>query len=110
MAVLDSRALILLGVFLVLTQDFDRQVRDAYEKVKPVVERNGKLIDAGRRDEANDAVLAVFPEGTEGKVTEALLVQGIKAEFRHFSSTGVLPRPKAATLRAYFRELAKIVK
>lgn len=73
MAVLDSRALILLGVFLGLTQDFDRQVRDAYEKVKPVVERNGKLIDAGRRDEANDAVLAVFPEGTRTPVQAYLL-------------------------------------
>jgi tetratricopeptide (TPR) repeat protein len=46
----------------------------------------------------------------DGNVTPGLLLQLIKAEYHHFSSTGVLPRPRAATLRAYFKELAGLLK
>jgi hypothetical protein len=46
----------------------------------------------------------------DGKVTPGLLLQGIEAEYHHFSSTGVLPRPRAAMLRVYFKELAGLLK
>ncbi len=37
---------------------------------------------------------------------KAPLIQAIKAEYRHFSPGGFLPRPKAARLREYFQKLA----
>lgn len=46
----------------------------------------------------------------DGTVTPELLLQAIKAEFRHFSSTGMLPRPRAALLRVYFKELDGLLK
>jgi|SRR5579862_290295 len=45
-----------------------------------------------------------------GKITPGLLLQAIKAEFHHFSSTGIVSRPRAAMLRVYFKELAGILK
>ncbi|HVR86170.1 MAG TPA: hypothetical protein VMU54_17745 [Planctomycetota bacterium] len=45
-----------------------------------------------------------------GKVTTGLLLQAIKAEFHHFSSTGIVSRPRAAMLRVYFKELAGLLK
>jgi len=46
----------------------------------------------------------------DGKVTPALLLQLIQAEYHHFSSTGIIPRPRAAMLRIYFKELADLLK
>jgi tetratricopeptide (TPR) repeat protein len=45
-----------------------------------------------------------------GKVTPGLLLQAIKAEYHHFSSTGIVSRPRAAMLRIYFKELAGLLK
>jgi hypothetical protein len=42
------------------------------------------------------------------KVTAGLLAEAIKAEYHLFSSTGVVPRPRAALLRLYFKELAAL--
>jgi len=38
---------------------------------------------------------------------EKLLIQAIKAEYRHFSIAGLIPRPSARPLRTYFQTLAK---
>jgi tetratricopeptide (TPR) repeat protein len=45
-----------------------------------------------------------------GKITPGLLLQAIKAEYHHFSSTGIVSRPRAAMLRVYFKELAGLLK
>jgi hypothetical protein len=41
---------------------------------------------------------------------EALLVQAIKAEYKHFSPSGLIPRPSAKPLRVCFLRLAKVLK
>lgn len=47
---------------------------------------------------------------SEKRLTAELLAQGIRAEYRRFSATGIVPRPRAATLRLYFAELAALLK
>jgi len=54
--------------------------------------------------------LALTLAGREKRLTEELLVRAIQAEYRRFSATGVIARPRAAALRIYFKELAKLAK
>ena len=54
--------------------------------------------------------LALVTAGRENRTTQELLVRAIQAEYRRFSVSGLNPRPRAATLRIYFKQLAKLSK
>jgi hypothetical protein len=57
-----------------------------------------------------DAVIArlvVQMTAQAKKPLAGVLVQGIKAEYSHFSAGGMFPRPSAAMLRVYFKKLSE---
>lgn len=84
------------------------------------------ILERGKRLKGNDPILAdslkqhpenamlnrlaVTVAGRENRSTPELLVRAIQAEYRRFSVSGLNPRPRAAVLRLYFKELAKLVK
>jgi hypothetical protein len=70
-----------------------------------------RLVRAAKQFPENSEIarLVVLLTRQAGKPLEPALVNGIKAEYSHFSvGSPLLSRPSAATLRAYFAELSKI--
>lgn len=72
-----------------------------------------RLIKASAQFPENSEIAKIVVALThqEGKPMEPVLVNAIKAEYSHFSASGMLnTRPRADSLRGYFAELSKVMK
>jgi tetratricopeptide (TPR) repeat protein len=56
-----------------------------------------------------DSMIHMAALATCDEPTEAMLVQAIKAEYRHFSPSGLFPRSSARALRRYFAQLEEVL-
>jgi len=77
-------------------------------KQKSLETNDPLLVKALKQFPEDSSVLAVVLAMT-GSPSEELLVQAIKAEYRHFSGSGLILRPSARPLRKYFEELARVL-
>ena len=80
----------------------------AYDAYNTYSARDGESSPGGPRI-STKIVVALTKQA--GKPMEPVLVNAIKAEYSHFSASGMInTRPRADSLRGYFAELSRLIK